>query len=78
MIGCMSESGVGIAAATHLAAGVRNIKYADLDSDLMLRDKLCEGGVGLKDSARVFSKVSGLGIERLDERLLGKPVKIYK
>ena len=79
MIGCMSESGIGIAAATHLAAGVRNIKYADLDSDLMLRDKLvCEGGVALKDSARVFSKISGLGIERLDEELLGKPVNIYR
>jgi o-succinylbenzoate synthase len=79
MIGCMSESGTGIAAAAHLAGGVRNIKYADLDSDLMLRDKLvCEGGVGLKDSARVFSKISGLGIERLDEGLLGKPAKIYR
>jgi o-succinylbenzoate synthase len=78
MIGCMSESGIGIAAAAHLAAGIKNIRYADLDSDLMLRDKLLiEGGVGLKDSSRVFSKVCGLGADQLDESLLGKPVKVY-
>lgn len=78
MIGCMSESGIGIAAAAHLAAGVKNIRYADLDSDLMLRDKLLiEGGVCLKDSSRIFSKVCGLGVDQLDENLLGKPVKVY-
>ena len=77
MIGCMSESGIGISAAAHLAAGVKNIRYADLDSDLMLRDKLLvEGGVGLKDSLRIFPKAYGLGVDQLDESLLGKPVKV--
>jgi o-succinylbenzoate synthase len=79
MIGCMSESGIGIAAAAHLAAGIKNIRYADLDSDLMLSDKLVtKGGIGLKNSARVFSRSDGLGIDQIDEILLGKPARTYK
>jgi L-alanine-DL-glutamate epimerase-like enolase superfamily enzyme len=79
MIGCMSESEIGIAAAAHLAAGVKNIQYADLDSDLLLRDKLVrKGGAGIKGSARTFSKSCGLGVEEVDAALLGKPLRIYK
>jgi L-alanine-DL-glutamate epimerase-like enolase superfamily enzyme len=79
MIGCMSESEIGIAAAAHLAAGVKNIQYADLDSDLLLKDKLVKkGGAGVKDSARTFSKICGLGVEEINAELLGKPTKLYK
>jgi L-alanine-DL-glutamate epimerase-like enolase superfamily enzyme len=79
MIGCMSESEIGIAAAAHLAAGVKNIQYADLDSDLLLRDRLVgKGGVGIKNSTRTFAKSCGIGIEKIDTRLLGKPLMIYK
>jgi len=79
MIGCMSESEIGIAAAAHLAAGVKNIQYADLDSDLLLKDRLVKkGGTGVKDSARTFSKACGLGVAEIDAQLLGKPLKIYK
>jgi L-alanine-DL-glutamate epimerase-like enolase superfamily enzyme len=79
MIGCMSESEVGIAAGAHLAAAVRNIRYADLDSDILLRDKLVvKGGVGIKNSMRTFSRQHGLGIKELDNRLLGKPLRRYK
>ena len=79
MIGCMSESGLGIAAAGHLAAATRNIRYADLDSDLMHLDKLVKkGGLGLEESHRVFQETAGLGVEELDQNLLGKPLKIYK
>jgi len=78
MIGCMSESGIGIAAAAHLAAGLRNIRYADLDSDLLLSDKLVtKGGVGLEDSARVFSRSCGLGVDQINEGHLGKPARKY-
>ncbi len=78
MIGCMSESSLGIAAAAHLAAGTRNIKYADLDSDLMQKDKLVKkGGLGLEKSNRVFPASHGLGVEEMDEMLLGKPLKVY-
>jgi o-succinylbenzoate synthase len=79
MIGCMGESEIGIAAATHLAAAVKNIQYADLDSDLLLKDKLVKkGGTEIRDSIRTFPRQSGLGIEEIDHELLGKPMKIYK
>jgi L-alanine-DL-glutamate epimerase-like enolase superfamily enzyme len=79
MIGCMKESEIGIAAAAHLAAGVKNIQYADLDSDILLEDKLVKkGGPNVKDSARRFTKGCGLGVEEMDTQLLGKPLKIYK
>jgi o-succinylbenzoate synthase len=79
MIGCMGESGIGITAAAHLAAAVKNIQHADLDSDVMLVDKLVKkGGTRVKNSMRTFSKGAGLGIVEVDEDLLGKPLKIYK
>jgi o-succinylbenzoate synthase len=79
MIGCMEESEIGIAAGAHLAASTRNIQYADLDSDILLKDKLVKkGGVKVKNSMRVFSKQHGLGIKELDNTFLGKPIKVYK
>ncbi|MDW8041027.1 MAG: dipeptide epimerase [Nitrososphaerota archaeon] len=79
MIGCMGESEIGIAAGAHLAAAVRNIQYADLDSDLLLKDKLVKrGGTKVKKSMRVFPKIYGLGIRELDTAKLGKPLKTYK
>ncbi|MEM3730442.1 MAG: dipeptide epimerase [Candidatus Bathyarchaeia archaeon] len=79
MIGCMGESEIGIAAGTHLAAAIKNIQYADLDSDILLKDKLAKkGGVKVKNSMRIFPKAHGLGIKELDHTKLGKPIKIYK
>jgi L-alanine-DL-glutamate epimerase-like enolase superfamily enzyme len=78
MIGCMGESNVGITAGVHLAAAVKNIKYADLDSDILIRDKLVlEGGAKLEASKRIPSEMPGLGLNKLDGEILGKPVKIY-
>jgi L-alanine-DL-glutamate epimerase-like enolase superfamily enzyme len=79
MIGCMSESEIGIAAGAHLAAAVKNIQYADLDSDILLKDKLVKkGGTEVENSIRTFSKRYGLGVEEIDQKLLGKPLKVYK
>jgi len=79
MIGCMGESEIGIAAGAHLAAEVKNIQYADLDSDLLLKDKLVKkGGTEVKNSMRIFPSEYGLGITELDQELLGKPKMIYK
>jgi o-succinylbenzoate synthase len=79
MIGCMGESQIGIAAGAHLAAATKNIQYADLDSDILLKDRLVKkGGVKVKNSMRIFSRQHGLGIRELDDKLLGKPVKVYK
>jgi L-alanine-DL-glutamate epimerase-like enolase superfamily enzyme len=75
MVGCMSESEIGIAAGAHLAAGVRNIEFADLDCDLLHADKLVKkGGVTVSGSMRLFPKGSGLGLEELDAEILGKPL----
>lgn len=79
MIGCMGESEIGIAAGAHLAGAVKNIQYADLDSDILLKDKLVKkGGTKVKDSMRTFSKLHGLGIKEINEKLLGKPLKVYR
>ncbi len=79
MIGCMGESNIGITAGVQLAAAVRNIAYADLDSDILLKDKLVlEGGAKLEAPRRIPPEKPGLGLTRLDEEVLGKPVKIYK
>ncbi len=76
MIGCMMETKIGVTAATHLASSIRNIVYADLDSDLLLEEKLVEGGASIQDSMRKLPEDPGLGITRLNESLLGKPVKV--
>jgi L-alanine-DL-glutamate epimerase-like enolase superfamily enzyme len=79
MVGCMGESEIGTAAGAHLAAAVKNIQFADLDSDILLKDKLVKkGGTKVKNSMRTFSKLHGLGVKDIDEKLLGKPLKVYK
>jgi len=79
MIGCMGESSIGISAAVHLAAATKNICYADLDCDILLKDKLVrKGGAQLKNSKRIPPRGYGLGALQLDEKLLGSPLKIYR
>jgi L-alanine-DL-glutamate epimerase-like enolase superfamily enzyme len=79
MIGCMGESAIGITAGVHLAAALKNIQYADLDSDILLKDRLVQqGGAELKASERIPSEHAGLGIRKLDARLLGQPVRVYQ
>jgi len=79
MIGCMGESEIGIAAGAHLAAAVKNIQYADLDSHLLLKDKLVtKGGTKVRSSMHIFPKQPGLGIKELNDKILGKPLKVYR
>jgi len=79
MVGCMGESEIGIAAGSHLAAAVKNIIYADLDSDILLKDKLVRKDVAkIENSKRILPKEHGLGITEINEEILGKPVKVYK
>jgi L-alanine-DL-glutamate epimerase-like enolase superfamily enzyme len=78
MIGCMGESTIGITAAVHFAAATKNVQHADLDCDILLADKLVtEGGAGLKNSERIPNNEPGFGVVKIDEKLLGKPVRIY-
>lgn len=79
MVGCMGESNLGITAAAHFAAAVKNIQHADLDSDILLLDKLVKrGGAKVKDSKRILPQRNGLGVTALDDKLLGRPIRIYK
>jgi L-alanine-DL-glutamate epimerase-like enolase superfamily enzyme len=78
MIGCMAESLVGITAGVHFAAATRNIRYADLDSDILLLDKVVTGGgAGLRNSGRIPTDEPGFGIIKLDKKLLGEPLRFY-
>lgn len=78
MIGCMGESTVGITAGVQLAAAIRNIQYADLDSDILIKDKLVlEGGAKLEGSKRMPPEKPGLGVTGVDKKLLGRPVRVY-
>ncbi len=45
MLGCMSESRLGLSAAAHLASARPNIKYLDLDSALFFKSDPIEGGI---------------------------------
>lgn len=79
MVGCMSESEIGIAAGAHLAAATRNIQYADLDSDLLLEDKLVKkGGTEIHDSVRTFPNKPGLGLAEIDSEMLGEIERVYR
>jgi len=79
MIGCMGESTIGITAGVHFAVAVKNVQYADLDSDILLKERtVLEGGAKLKASKRISLMQPGLGIVKLDKELLGKPVRAYK
>jgi len=75
----MGESTIGITAGVHFAAAIKNVQYADLDSDILLKDKtVLEGGAKLNASKRIPLMKPGLGIAKLDEVFLGKPVRTYK
>lgn len=78
MIGCMMETKIGITAAAHMAGSIKNIVYADLDSDILLEEKLVKkGGATIENSARKLQVDAGLGIIELDEELLGKPTQTF-
>jgi L-alanine-DL-glutamate epimerase-like enolase superfamily enzyme len=78
MIGCMGESTIGITAAVHFAAATKNVHHADLDCDILLADKLVtQGGAELKNSERIPNNQPGYGIAKLDDKLLGKPIRVY-
>ncbi len=71
MVGCMAESNVGITGALHLALAHRIIQFADLDCDLLMRERIVRlGGSKMKEAFREPSLSSGLGVLELDETLL--------
>lgn len=72
MIGCMTESGVGLAAAVHCASARRNIIFADLDGADMLDVDPVLGGYRYSERGELIpSTQPGLGVE-LDPGFVGR------
>ena len=60
MLGCMVESGLGIAAGAHMASLCDHI---DLDGNLLLAHDPWPG-VELRDGVQVPADAAGLGVQR--------------
>ncbi len=63
MIGCMVETKVAVTAGTHLALGMKNVKYADLDGYSSLKRDITKGGLELKNGENTVSDRPGLGLD---------------
>ncbi len=63
MIGCMVETKVAVTAGTHLALGMKNVKYADLDGYSSLKKEITTGGLQLKNGENTVSGRPGLGLD---------------
>lgn len=62
MIGCMDESLISMAAATHVALALHNVAYADLDGHFDIVDDVASGGVTLQAGAASVGERAGLGV----------------
>jgi o-succinylbenzoate synthase len=62
-IGCFIETSIGIAAATHVALAVENIKYADLDGHLFLTQDVVEDFKLTNEGINRVSSKPGLGFK---------------
>lgn len=63
MIGCMVETKIAVTAGTHLALGLKNVRYADLDGYTSLKDDITRNGVSLRNGENRVSGKPGLGLE---------------
>jgi L-alanine-DL-glutamate epimerase-like enolase superfamily enzyme len=59
----MDESRVSMAAAAHLALGLHNVVYADLDGHIDLLEDVATGGIILEDGLVRVGPAPGLGLE---------------
>ena len=62
MFGCMDESRISMTAAAHLALGLPNVRYADLDGHIDIVDDRVSGGILLEDGLVRVADIPGLGI----------------
>ncbi|MBK9315114.1 MAG: dipeptide epimerase [Acidobacteria bacterium] len=63
MFGCMDESLISIAAATHLALALQNVRYADLDGHLDIVGDIGSGNPSLTDGILSLVDSPGLGVK---------------
>ncbi|MFQ5793458.1 MAG: enolase C-terminal domain-like protein [Candidatus Bipolaricaulia bacterium] len=66
-------------AAVQFAAATRNVRFRDLDMGTELEESLIRrGGSELADGHRIVPQPPGLGIEAVNEALLGEPAVVYR
>jgi L-alanine-DL-glutamate epimerase-like enolase superfamily enzyme len=63
MVGCMTETKLGLTAAAHLVCARGCIRYADLDAFLFLAEEPVIGGMEVKDGTVTLPQAPGLGVE---------------
>jgi L-alanine-DL-glutamate epimerase-like enolase superfamily enzyme len=63
MLGCMSETRLGLTAAAHVVAAKRCVAYADLDAFTEHKDDPVVGGMRLKDGVLFVPDTPGLGLD---------------
>jgi L-alanine-DL-glutamate epimerase-like enolase superfamily enzyme len=71
MVGCMTETRLGLTAAAHLVSARKNVIYADLDGHLMLKEDPVVGGAQWKVGEITLSDAPGHGAD-IDPAFLGK------
>jgi o-succinylbenzoate synthase len=80
-VGGMVETDLGRAAAVQLACGLSVVRFGDLDMGLGLQGKLvAEGGACFdpETGEMVAPEGPGLGVEALNEELLGEPMRTWQ
>jgi o-succinylbenzoate synthase len=79
MVGGMVETDLGLAAAVHFAAAVKNVKFGDLDLSFSLKEKLVrKGGATFVEGYMIPSEGPGLGVLEFNEKFLQNPIKVYE
>ncbi|MGQ9477376.1 MAG: mandelate racemase/muconate lactonizing enzyme family protein [Candidatus Bipolaricaulia bacterium] len=81
MVGSMVETNLGITAAAHFAAAVKNIRFGDLDMGFSLEPKdrlIAKGGAEFDEGYVIPPNEPGLGVIELKESLLRGPINIYE
>lgn len=63
MVGCMTETRLGLTAAAHLVSARPNIRYADLDGHFMLKEDPVVGGAQWKVGEIAVPDTPGIGAE---------------
>ena len=64
MMGCMTESLVGISAIAHIAA---RLDYVDMDGAMLIKEQIAEG-VNITPDGVIFPKINGAGIALFGEQ----------